>query len=1070
MVSATVKDRIIIHLYNYHEHISRREMPYELSQPGIADTIGISRPHLSQEIRKIITDENPLIKEEVNRVKGLDRKRKVYFLTTRGVLKAQSLIEKFNEEMITLVTSQGKEGVLLKDIGKHIKGDNPMVIALSRVDSEGVLDLTEIEEFREDLFTDREEEMKTLKGVLKGIKKDGGSAIFLVGDPGIGKTRLMEEFEKHVLDQDLLFLSGRAYFESSDPYLPFKKVLEELNRKVDSATPITLSSLGRMVTRAEDKKMFDFQRETTFFEISRDVRAIAREYPMVVFLDDIQWADSATLQLIHYLSENMEDAPLFLIGAYRPRDVNMNPLLREVCQRMKREGTYREIVLKPLKWKHTKDIISNMLGMSRIPPEFVTVLYDLSEGNPLFVKECVKSLMEEGALDPKRNRYPKDAKSVRVPNIIISMIERRFSQLSDETLRMLHLGSVIGEEIPFELLLSVCGMDELDAFDHIDILLGTNIWIEMPDQDKFAFSHALVHLAAYDSISDMKKKRLHRNVAGKAEELYESNIEDHYTELAIRFEYAGIFHKAISYYYKAGKNAEELYAQEDALEMYGNSLRLWEREGGEPETGIKLLESLGDVNSLLGNMDASRAYYERILNENHEDSLKQRMYRKLARLWEGQGDFSKAKELVDTGLECYHGEDIETCRLYEIKGWILMQMGDFQGAEEVLEKERALAEKLGDEKTLSDSNHNLGTLMVFKANYVEAEKYLEKALNLREKLGDNGSIAKSLNNLGVVYKCIGDIDEALSTYERCLKIERKIGDKRGIAATLANMGTLQYMNNEPGEAEESFNRALESFKMVGDKMGEAMAYNNLGLVQMDMGDLDSALEYQEKGVELRKAMGDKQGLGMTLGIISSVLVLRGDLDRARTEMNRANAIFQEIGDIKGVALMKALDGDIHQESGEHTKALELYKESHDTLKEISEMFENIINCCRLAEVYGDMDEFKLARQSIVEGMMISREVGTRYGNEIFLRILGDILRKEGNLSGSLKVLTIAMERLEANKKHMELGRVYFEIGRSYLETGDAVSGKRYLFKARGKFRKMGMELWETRTEALLKEI
>ncbi|MFO8109967.1 MAG: tetratricopeptide repeat protein [Thermoplasmata archaeon] len=1065
MVSATVKDRIIIHLYTYHASLTKQGMPYELSQPGIADAIGISRPHLSQEIRKMIQDEPTLVKEEVMRVKGLKRKRKVYFLTPKGVLKAQSSVEKFNEESITVLTSDGKKDVKLKNIGTHIKGNNPLVTALSRVDAKGVLDLTEAREFKEDIFIDRKEEMAVLKSSLKEASEEGGKVFFVKGDPGIGKTRLLEEFEKHASSEDFIFLSGRAYFESSDPYLPFKKAFEG-TKDLDHSMDIIYPDEKR--TKAEDKNMFDYHRRTTFFEITKDIRHMIDKKPMVIFLDDIQWADSATLQLIHYLSENLETSPLLLIAAFRPQDVNMNTLLKEIVQRMRRVGTYEEIELKPLKWKHTKEIISNMLGVSRTPPEFVRLLYELSQGNPLFIKECVKSLIEEGNLDPKRNRYPKDPRHVTIPNIIVSIIERRFSQLSEETLKMLQIGCIIGEEIPFDLLLKVCGMDELDAFDHIDILLGTSIWKELPDQDKFAFSHALVHLAAYNRISDIKKRKLHKAVAEKLEELYEEDIEKHHSKLAKHFERAGMIDRSISYYYKAGKSAETVYAQEDALEMYQNALRLWDGEDKEP--GMKLMESLGDVNSLLGDISSCKKYYERILDETDNEVTEQRMYRKLARLCETQGDFRRVKELVDKGLDSYKKDNIEACRLYEIRGWTLMQTGDFQGAEEMFITERRLSEDLGDRKALSDSNHNLGTLMVYKANYDDARRYLKDALRIREKIGDKKSIAKSLNNLGVVYKCTGDIEDALETYQRCLEIEKEIGDRGGIAATSANLGTLQYMNNNPKEAGENFDHALEIFRGIGDKMGVAMAYNNLGIVQLAMGDLESALEYQKRGLELRKNVGDKPGLGMTHGIISSVFILKGELDKAKEHIDEAFTFFEKIDDVKGMALMKSLKGDIKNENEQFDDAISLYEESHKTLKQIGEKFENISNCCRLAEVYTHVGKLTEARRMIIEGIMLSKMVGTDYDKEVFLRILGMVLRKEKNFKGSFKVLNKAAGLLEKNKKYMELARVYYELGKTFLEVHDVPNGKRNLAKARNKFNSMDMERWSARAQGMLDDI
>ncbi len=1068
MVSSTVKERILIHLYPYYKLKSKIEVPYEISQPGIADAVGVSRPHLSQEIRKIVEDETGLIEEDIKRVKGMKRKRKVYFLTPKGVRKAQYLIKKFNGKKITILTPEGKSEVMVKDIDQYIKGDNPLLTSLSRVNDEGVLDLTKVDDIEEDIFIDRKKEMNFLKRTLKEVEEEGGMVLFVVGDSGIGKTRLISEFKKYSKKKGFVFLSGKAYFESSDPYLPFKKAFEEFTKNKDTHFQLTSIYPGKSGPRAEDKKMFDYQRRATFFEIAEDIRILAKKKPLLIFLDDIQWADAATLQLTHYLSENLLDSKVLVIGAFRPRDVKMNDLLKEVRQRMRRERIYNELELKPLKWKHTKKIITAMLGVSSVPTDFVKLLHDLSEGNPLFIKECIKRLMEEGNLDPKKNRYPDDPKAINIPNIIINIIERRFDQLSDDTRRILHLGCVIGEEIPFDLLLNTCGMEELDAFDHIDVLLGTNLWKELPEEEMFAFTHALVHLAAYNSIPDIKKKRLHKTVAEKIEELHKNNLVDYYSDLSNHFENAGNTDKAISYYYKAGKRAEEVYAQEDALKMYQEALDLWDKEKGD--IGFKLLENLGDVNSLLGNLSSSREHYERIVEETDDTSRIQRMYRKIARTWETQGDFEKAEELVDRALKTYDEDPVETCRLYEVKGWTLMQKGDFEGAGEMFEKEKELSKDFCDEKLQSNSNHNLGTLMIHKGKYEEANKYLKEALKIREKIGDKRSIAKSLNNIGVVYKCRGEINKALDTYKRCLEIEKDIGDKGGMAAILANLGTLQYMNDELTEAEENFDRALKIFKSIGDKRGMAMATNNLGIVHLDMGDLDQAIEYQTKGLSLRKEMGDKQGWAMSLGFMSNVHILKGELKQAEEYVNQASDLLNEIGDMKGVAMVNSLQGEIKKERGEIDEAIRLYEKSYDFHKKIGEKYENIEICGYLGELFIKSGDLKKARKRIDEGLRISREVGTTLGEMVCMRISGTAFREEGDLERSLKELNQVVETLEKSNKEIELARAYYELGKTHLEANDIEMGIRNLSIAKDKFEEMGMNPWSERAEKLIDDL
>ncbi len=1066
MVSSTVKERILVHLLSYYRYVSEDRVPYDISQPGIANAVGVSRPHISQEMGKLMKKDPGVIRGDIRRVKGITRKRKVYFLTPQGLQRAKKLVDRFSRMDVKIVTPQGEINIPLEEIGDHIKGDTPLLTALSRVNDDGVLDLTREEDIKEGIFIDREEEMEFLKRILRSVKNDGGKVLFIQGDPGIGKTRLVDEFGTRLSDKGFDFLSGRAYFESSDPYLPFKKVFDGLMKKHEIETPTIMSYHETKELKAEDRKTLDVKRTAAFFEITQELIEVASENPLVIFIDDLQWADAVSLQLIHYLAENLGDSTILLICAFRPQDIMANPLLKEICQRLRREGDYNELLLKPLTWKHTMEMIGGILGVRKIPLDFVKLLHGLSEGNPLFVKECVKGLQEGGDLNPKENRYPEDPNRINIPTIINDIIERRFDQLSDETKRLLHVGCVIGEEIPLELLLKCGGLDEMDTFDHADILLGTNIWEENPEEEVFTFSHALVHLAAYKSVPDFKRKHIHKTVAETMEAIYKDNIEKYHSDLANHFDNAGLKEKAISYYYKAGKHAEEVYAQEDALDMYLKGLRLWE-EIGDPE-GIRLLESLGDVNSILGDFSSCREYYNSILKETEDKTVVQRIYRKLSQSWLVQGEFTKSRELIDIGIDMGIGDDIsELCKLYEVKGWALMQMGDLEGAKGMFEKERALSEEIGQEALMGNSNHNLGTLHIYKGLFEDAYRYLNEAIRIREKLGDRRGTAKSLNNIGMLYISRCEIQKAMDTYHKCYEIQKEMGDLDGMTGALANLATLQYVSDDMRSAEDNFNKTLQIFENIGDKRGVAMATNNLGLVYADIGDLDRAMAYQERALSLRQEMGDKQGIGVSLCMRAQVLIMRGELAEAEACLAEAVDIFREMGDKKGMGIVEGLQGDILVEKEEYQSAISHFVKSYEIFSEIGENLENMANCCRLGEAYTCIGESGKAKEFIDEGLEIARNVGTRHGEATCLRVEGMWLRERNMISESIEVFERVIDEFGISEKEPILARAYFELGVTYMEKGDVKEAEKYLGIARDKFKGMGIRSWKERVDTLL---
>ncbi len=577
-----------------------------------------------------------------------------------------------------------------------------------------MIDLADTEN-NDEVFVGRKEEQNRLRETLKEVKEEGTKTIFIEGEAGIGKTSLVSKIIPFSEELGFNFLSGTCQSETSDPYLPFKEAFSEyIEGKSDhqkDSSSMAFMGAGEE-HKAEDKEMFDAKKKETFYETTNNVREIAEEQPLVVFLDDLQWVDKATLDILSYMNEKLEETQILFIGTYRPEDVSEDHNLTEMMHRLERRNKFEKLELKLLSYENTRKIVEAVLGEEDIPKDFLKRLHDKTEGNPLFIKESIRQMIDDGVIDPEEDKYPERGDDISFSEMIQNVIERRVNRLEDETNKIIEMGSIIGGEISFDLLSKTAEMDEIEVLNHIDVLVENQLWEEDPNKDSFYFSHDLIEETVYDRIKGMKKKLLHKKMANNIEELYEGEIEDWYSDLARHHEKAENFDEAVDRYLDAGEKFEEMYATEDALEMYEKALGLAESAGELEKRNI--LEKISKCYTLLGRYDESREYLEKELDIVAEADEKQKVFRRIANSYYLQAEWEKCFEFIEKGLSVVDEETVESAELLDLKGWTHLQNNEKEEAERTFDRKEEIEEGLEGENEDEDEN-----VFLFPKNFAE---------------------------------------------------------------------------------------------------------------------------------------------------------------------------------------------------------------------------------------------------------------------------------------------------------------------------------------------------------------
>ncbi|MFO7991862.1 MAG: tetratricopeptide repeat protein [Thermoplasmata archaeon] len=1025
------QDKILLHLQRYGDQKTNTTVPYSLCQRGIGDRVELSRSRVSRYLNQLIGKE--FAKETIKHVVGLKRKRKVYFLTDKGFTYANGLREELEDQKIHLKTASGEKKVQLGEIGTYIDSKDPLLIALN-LEMDGEVDLTYLEEEKKDIFVGRKEEIRTIKELIKEAKDSEPNTCIIKGDAGIGKTSLIFQLKEHATKRGFNFLYGKAYYDSTEPYSLFERAFDDLQESLPALqiTSETSSSglQGDKVLLSFDKKI-DVDDEKNLKRQQRNVYLQAldkmlyhsKKTPLLLFLDDLQWADKASLELLHFLSDNLEEARVLIIGAYRPEDITRKDHLTESLRRMSREKLFKTIELKPLDWEDTKKILQYAVNRKEIPVYFIDLVYEISEGNPLFIKEIVDHLMEKDVIVPKDNKYPKSHDKIDLPRIVTDLIERRIDGLEKDSKKILQVGSVIGEKMYYPILKNMVDMDDIDLIECIDSLLDVNLWSEDLDENNFQFYHKLIHVTTYGSIPTVLRTNLHKKVLSEMEMLFENELERYYGELAHHSKRGGLIDKAISYYVKAGDHGKGIFAHEDAVKSYQEALDLIgqvkDGDSEKEERWLKLNEDIGDTYKVMGKYESALRNYNIILEYVEGDEVGSRINRKIGAIHSLKGDFDTALDFFDTGLNGLEGSTLEKCILLGKKGWALMKKGDYGRAEAIFKEQKKIAKDIGEDREIAQAYHNIGTLFSNRSKFEDAISSMERALEIWGKIDDIVGRSRTLNNLGVAYYQKGDRKKSIKYYNESMELREKMGDKQGIAAIL----------------------------------------NNIGLIYSEIGDLDRAEIFHKRSLEIDREIGDKEGIGWSLNNLGIVNYYKGRLDKALEYYKKSASIDEEIGDKRANGLVYINIGEIHRLKSNYEKALEYHKKSLDICKDLDYRGGLIYNHYGLSEVYLYLDKIESSIEHVEYGLELSRELDAKIELGIGFKFQGIINREIKEYKRADEFFNKAKKIFDDAQDLMNQGQLSYEYAVLKRLLNEYDESKRLLENSLKTFQDMGIYLW-----------
>jgi DNA-binding CsgD family transcriptional regulator/tetratricopeptide (TPR) repeat protein len=541
--------------------------------------------------------------------------------------------------------------------------------------------------------------------------------VFIVGEGGIGKTRLATAAADRAAKQAWTVAVGRAYpVESGVPYALFSDALMPLLRKLDPAALSVLTRGGggelgflfpALATGSERQRPSGDAdpseiKARLLWNFTQFLGRLAAKQPLLILLENLQWADASSLELFHFVARQLENQRIVLIGTYNEADGEKNSVLRSTEQSLLRLGAITVQKLAALSPEETDDIVRQMFKVERAATrQFSALLYQSTRGNPFFVEETLKYLVESGALTEREGRWTGwEMETLNLPPTVRDVVKARIERLSPNARTVANLAAVIGTRAPYDTLLRVSRLSEQDIVAALDELLKQRVFSETGSTENicYDFTHPLLQQVIYADLGQARARLLHATVAEALEGYYGAAAHDHADELALHFARArsqALARKAVKYLSAAGRTALEKYANREAADYLAAALEHLDQESITDIPRKEILTSLARARQRLGEYDVAMKLWDRARKEavaggesGELAGIEHRMG--LACYW--SGNYDDAIEHYDAGLAAAISprDAALSVRLRLGKGICLQDLGRLSEAQ--AEVEAALAD------------------------------------------------------------------------------------------------------------------------------------------------------------------------------------------------------------------------------------------------------------------------------------------------------------------------------------------------------------------------------------------
>lgn len=746
----------------------------------------------------------------------------------------------------------------------------------------------------------RQQELQVCLRVVEDVGRGAGRMLLLSGEPGIGKTRLAQEIA--VAAHGLGFLLGAGTCSQQrqmTPFFPFLDALTSLYRASPEAIQADLrtrcSILGRLlpdlgITVPPPSAQGQEEHVRLLRAIAEFLRSVSTASPVALMIDDLHWADSASVDLLDYLARSTRSHAVLMLGTYRSDEVDHDHPLYRTLLDLDRQRLAEVIPLSRFKQKDTGDLIASTIGEVRNREALVDLVQKRTDGNPFFVREVARSLVERGDLARQGDHWEaRQDIEIEVPERVRAVIEQRLDGLPESARTILREASVLGQRFSFTQVQSLTQRQEEEIESALDQAAAIGL-LGAGGGDWFEFPHALTQAALYAGLSTRRRRRLHLRVAEALERT--PGAEGRAAELAWHFLQGDDSDRGIHYSIRAADQAQQVFAYGEAERLYRAALDvLWERETSGPDDNFgravvaAVLEKLGGVLRTVGRYEEALETLERAAQEyiaRGDSDGEGRTIALVGQIYTVQGHPQEAITRLQSVLDA-HPEAAGTGQvlLHGEMAHALNETGAFRSALHSAERAGQMARRLPNDRLHAAIDIPRAIALGMLGRYEEARSVFESTIPV---IGNSSALVDALNGLGAYSFHAGAFEESRAYHEQALRVAQTVGDPGAEGMARLVLGSSLFALGRWPESTEQFDEAARvavalDLAWLSDYVDIARARQSLF-----RGDREGARRLLWEAIEAAERDRDVHRAELAHSVLGESDMLAGDYRAARSHV------------------------------------------------------------------------------------------------------------------------------------------------------------------------------------------
>lgn len=711
-----------------------------------------------------------------------------------------------------------------------------------------------------DHWVGRVREMAEARTVLRRAVSGKGRVLLISGEPGVGKTRFVRELVSASGLPDANVLTGECYAEGGPPYASLAQMIRDAfesssrnevnlpDENLRDLLPI-FSSLRTRFTDISPDQNYDprAEQQRAYEGFVGFCSTLCSRAPLLLFVDDVHWADTDTLFLLMHLARQGRKLPLLIVMTYRDSELEATPDLNKVLLDLNRERLAVHLKLERLSRQETQNLLASMFG-EEITADFLDGIFRQTEGNPFFIEEVCKALVEAGQISFQEGRWHRPAMAeMRIPQTVHSAIRARLQKLPDSTQEALRMAAILGSDFDFETLQHACDLDEDTLINSLESAVRARIITEaQPVQTarfRFSFVHVLIPTTIRESIIHVRRRRLHLRAAQAIEAVHPDDFE----VLAYQYNEAGELERARQFYMRAGDRAQRT-APAEAARYYRAALDRWETDD-DPASQAEIMARLGYCLWIIDDIRGSLKYYQTayiLFDQLGNRTQSGEMQRMIGRLYWQQADRGLALQHIQQALAIQEQgpETVELARAIDAIAQMYMLAHENDQALAWGKRTLKLAETLGAEDVSVSALNDIGCSLAQSGNFEIGYANLQESLRRAISAGLFQLASRAYFNLGIMYQRECRYKQAEDTMKELYTYSTKFYTKIYSHSALWQLMWINWYTGRWDIALNYRNQMVES----QDILITIWANRIFGMIDLDLGMVHEALSELEESL------------------------------------------------------------------------------------------------------------------------------------------------------------------------------------------------------------------------------